>query len=98
MLEPMSDSELIPTRPRPAAPWIACGLPALLLGPLLYAVGLAKSEDYEYSADPGQPWMIAGGLAVIVGAVLLSVGVFYLVQHADRAAGVRYPANQLKSR
>ena len=56
-----------------------------MLGAAVYT-GLRRPNDLA----PSAPLALLGWVLVIVGAVLVGLGVHRLVQHADRAAGVRF--------
>lgn len=78
------------TKARPAATPLAIGIAISLVGwPVLGAAvytGLRRPNDLA----PSAPLALLGWVLVIVGAVLVGLGVHRLVQHADRAAGVRF--------
>jgi|GEM_PF-1715562 len=80
---------LYETKAQPAAPFLAGGVAASLVGwPLLGAVAyLGFQPEPHGSADP---LAFLGWLLVLGGAVLTAIGVYRLVQHADRASGVRF--------
>ena len=89
------------TKAQPAAPFVAIGMVMSLVGwPLLAAagyVGLVRATAVGTTGDPGPsiPMAFLGWSLVLVGGVLIGIGVYRLVQHADRAAGVRFTRDPL---
>ncbi len=89
-------TDLIPTKPRAAAPFIAFGVGLSLAGvPLLLASAYAEitaSSTRAIDEHPGMPFAVVGWVCVALGIAFAVVGAYRLAQHADRAAGVLYPA------
>lgn len=79
------------TKALPAAPFVTIGLMMTLVGwPVLGAAWYFGIGALAGRAGPSEPLAFLGWVLVLGGAAVLGVGVHRLVQHADRAAGVRF--------
>jgi hypothetical protein len=85
----------VPTIAKPASAFLAGGVAVTVLAfAVLLAAGYAGITDPATQFDGGSsvPLAWVGWLGLLGGVALLWVGVLRLVQHADRAAGITYPA------
>lgn len=73
------------------AGWLGAGIPVTIVGGavLLASAYAGLTHPDGGGSSIGLAWL--GWLAVLGGSAMIGVGVFYLAQHADRAAGYRVP-------
>ncbi|WP_263731276.1 hypothetical protein [Cellulomonas sp. SG140] len=95
----MTEQHRVPTVPKASAGLIGSGVFFTVVGftnPLAGVVAAAtvtSSSSYLSSGtSPVTAAMWVGYACVLLGASLLSAGAYRLAAHADRAAGVLFPA------
>ena len=91
----MSEPTRVPTIAKPASAYLSSGVAVTVLAfGVLLAAGYfgITSPASEFDAGPSVPLAWAGWVLLAAGVTFLWVGVMRLVQHADRDAGVTYPA------
>lgn len=85
----------VPTIAKPASAYLSAGVGVTVAAfALLLAAGYfgITSPATEFDGGPSVPLAWAGWVLLAAGVAFLWVGAFRLVQHADRDAGVTYPA------
>ncbi len=92
-----TNTPMAPTKPRASAGLLAWGIGLVLIGgPLIVAASVQAitwtPDSYLSETSPAVPLAWAGAVVSLLGIGLLIAGVYRLAQHADRAAGVLYPA------
>lgn len=85
----------VPTVAKPASAYLSSGVAVTIVGFVVllasaYFGVTAPPTDFEAGPSVALAW--AGWIALAGGVALLWVGVLRLVQHADRKAGITYPA------